>query len=128
MVLDSSALIAVVMAEPGGHELLAKIKAAPVAGVGAPTFVETVMVLTRRLGGDPIPLFSDLLRELNIEVIPFTEEHSRVALGAFLKFGKGRHPAALNFGDCLAYATAVIANQPLLFVGNDFSKTDLASA
>jgi ribonuclease VapC len=69
-----------------------------------------------------------LLRDLDATVIPFSEEDSRLALQAFLRFGKGRHPAALNFGDCLAYATALIANQPLLFVGDDFSQTDLTAA
>jgi ribonuclease VapC len=128
MVLGSSALVAVILAEPGGDKLLAKIKTATPVGLGAPTLVETLMVLARRLDGDPRPLVGDLLRELEVEVIPFTEEHSRVALEAYLQFGKGRHRAGLNFGDCLAYATAKIAGQPLLFVGRDFSQTDLACA
>ena len=128
MVVDSSALIAIVMAEPGHAALLARITSASSAGIGAPTVVETAMVLTRRLGGDPFPLLTELLEQLGVEVISFTPEHTRVALRAFLRFGKGRHPAALNFGDCLAYAVASLANRPLLYVGEDYARTDLASA
>lgn len=83
------------------------------------------MVLSRRLAGDPLPLLTELLEELEVEVIPFTAEHSRAAVRAFLNFGKGRHPAALNFGDCLTYSVASVANQPLLYVGNDYARTDL---
>ena len=70
----------------------------------------------------------ELLRASEAEVIPFNEDHGRSALRAYLKFGKGRHPAALNFGDCLCYATASLARQPLLFVGDDFSRTDIQQA
>lgn len=128
MVLDSSALVAIVMAEPGHRKPLAKITSAPSAGVGAPTVVETAMVLARRLGGDPLPLLTALLEELAVDVIPFTLEHTRVAARAFLRFGKGRHPAALTFGDCLVYATASLANRPLLYIGDDHAQTDLAPA
>ena len=128
MVLDSSALIAIIMAEPGCDDLLAKIRAAAPVGIGAPTVVETTMVLSRRLDGDPAPLLTELLAEMDVEVIPFTQEHGRVALNAFMRFGKGRHPAALNFGDCLVYAVASIAHRPLLYVGSDYAQTDLVSA
>ena len=128
MILDSSALVAIVMKEPGAGILLTKIHAAPTRGIGAPTLMETLMVLATRLRGDPSALLQALLRELDVEVIPFTEEHSLVALSAFLKFGKGRHRAALNFGDCTAYAIASVARESLLFVGLDFGKTDIAAA
>ena len=128
MILDTSALVAIVMAEPGHEGLLAKIRAAAPAGIGTPAVVETAMILSRRLGGDPRPLLTDLLREMDVEVIPFTEEHSRTAMHAFMRFGKRRHPAALNFGDCLVYAVASVANQPLLYVGNDYARTDLIPA
>lgn len=128
MILDSSALVAVLMAEHGAEELLAKIRTGGPAGIGAPTLVETAMVLTRRLNGHPMPLLAELLEVLDVEVIPFTPAHSRVALDAFLRFGKGRHPAALNFGDCLCYAVAKLADQPLLFVGDDFRRTDVVAA
>lgn len=128
MILDSSALVAVVLGEPGSEAMLRKIKSAPAVGLGAPALAETLVVLARRLDGDPAPQLFELLRELDVQVISFTEEHSRVALEAYLRYGKGRHPAALNFGDCLSYATAAIAGQPLVYVGNDFAQTDLASA
>jgi len=128
MVIDSSALVAVVLAEPGSEELLAKIKASPAVGIGSPTVVETLIVLARRLEGDPIPLLSGLLRELQAEIIPFVEEHCTAAATAFLRYGKGRHPAGLNFGDCLSYAAASVANEPLLFIGGDFEQTDIIAA
>jgi ribonuclease VapC len=86
------------------------------------------MVLTGRVRGKPILAPRELLRAAEAEVIPFSEDHSRVALQAYLRFGKGRHPAALNFGDCLSYATAFVARQPLLFVAGDFSQTDIEPA
>lgn len=72
--------------------------------------------------------FERFLQQFEVEEIPFTEAHWRIATDAFLRFGKGRHPAALNFGDCMTYATAKLAGEPLLFVGNDFAQTDLPRA
>jgi ribonuclease VapC len=128
MILDSSALVAVVLAEPGHESLLAKIKTSRNVGIGAPTLVESLIVLLRRLGGDPTPVLSDLLRAFEAEVIPFAEGHCREALRAYTRFGKGRHPAALNFGDCLSYAMASAADEPLLYVGGDFAQTDIQPA
>ena len=85
------------------------------------------MVLSARLGKDPRPVLYEFLREMNVEVIPFTTEHYEVAVDAFERFGKGRHPAALNFGDCLTYAVARLSGLPLLYTGEDFARTDLAS-
>ena len=73
-------------------------------------------------------LLSRLLQEAGLSVIPLTEDHWRVAVEAYTRFGKGRHAAALNFGDCLTYAVARLAERPLLFVGEDFAKTDLTRA
>ena len=128
MILDSSALVAVILREFNHAELLAKIKAAPGIAIGAPTLLETLIVLTARLRGEPALALKELLRASDAEVIPFTEDHGRSALRAYMRFGKGRHPAALNFGDCLSYATAFVARQPLLFVGGDFSQTDIEPA
>jgi ribonuclease VapC len=75
-----------------------------------------------------VDLLARFLQEAGLTVIPFGEEHWRAAVEAYAKFGKGRHPAGLNFGDCLTYAVARLAGQRLLFVGTDFSKTDLPSA
>jgi len=128
MILDSSALVAIILREFNHSELLAKMKAAPGIAIGAPTLLETLIVLTARLRGEPALALKELLRASDAEVIPFTEDHGRSALRAYMRFGKGRHPAALNFGDCLSYATAFIARQPLLFVGGDFSQTDIEPA
>lgn len=128
MIVDSSVLVAILLFEPGYKDLLARMEASNGVGVGAPTVVETLIVLARRLRGDPSALLTDLLGAIEAEVIPFTEDHSRAALKACLLFGKGRHPAALNFGDCLSYAVASVAGQPLLYTGDDFSRTDIRKA
>ena len=128
MVLDSSAVVAIVLKEAGYQDLLAKIEAAPGVAIGAPTLVETLIVLTARLRGESLLVLKELLLAAEAEVIPFLEDHSRAALRAHVRFGKGRHRAALNFGDCLSYATASVARQPLLFVGDDFSRTDIQAA
>lgn len=128
MILDSSALVAIILREPGFEALLTKIGSATVVGVGAPTLVETSLVLGARLERDARPLISALADEHAVAVIPFTRAHYKAAATAWLRFGKGRHPAALNFGDCLAYAAAAVAGEPLLCLGDDFPRTDLQLA
>ncbi len=128
MILDSSALVSVLLREPGWQALLARIAADETAAVGAPTLAETGLVLTARLGRDARRLLSAFVREAGIAVIPFVEEHARVAVEAYARYGKGRHPAALNFGDCMTYAVARLAGQPILCVGDDFPRTDLPIA
>jgi ribonuclease VapC len=126
MILDASAIIAIIVAEPQREELIQRIAEAPVIAVGAPTLVEAALVLSARLRGDPRPLLTPFLREAEVEIIPFTSDHYELALDAFQRYGKGRHPAGLNFGDCLTYAVAKMSGFPLLFTGSDFSQTDLA--
>lgn len=128
MILDSSALVAVLLREPGWQTLLARIAADETAAVGAPTLAETGLVLTARLGRDARRLLSAFVREAGITVLPFVEEHARVAVEAYARYGKGRHRAALNFGDCMTYAVARLAAQPLLCVGDDFPRTDMPIA
>ena len=128
MILDSSALIAILFNEPGSDLLLQKLAGASSAGIGAPTLAEAGIVLTARAGVEGkrnLPLF---LMEIDLAVVPFGQDHWRAAVDAFRRFGKGRHRAGLNLGDCLTYATAKLANQPLLCTGNDFAKTDLPIA
>ena len=125
MIVDSSALVAIVLKEPGWEDLLGRIAEAPAVAIGAPTLAETGAVLTARLGPQAPRLLRDLIDEGDIDVVPFVEEHARAAMDAFSRYGKGRHPAGLNFGDCLTYAVAKLSEEPLLYVGNDFSKTDL---
>jgi ribonuclease VapC len=128
MVLDSSAIVAVCLRQPGYERLISKIDAAALIVVGVPTLLETFMVLTARLGHDARPLVYSFLRRLQSEIVPFNEEHLDAAATAFLRFGRGRHPAALNFGDCMSYAVASVAGMPLLFIGEDFSRTDITPA
>src|SRR5581483_4641869 len=93
--------------------------------VGGPTLAETGIVLTARLGPSGRTLLARFVQETGLVVVPFGDEHWAAAIDAFLRFGKGRHPAALNFGDCLTYAVARLAGEPLLCLGDDFAKTDL---
>ena len=128
MIVDSSAIVAIHMREPGVDLLLRKIAEAEPCGIGAPTLLETTIVLTARSGQDALVLVARFLEEMGIVTISFGEDHWRAAMDAFIRFGKGRHPARLNFGDCMSYATALLAGQPLLCVGDDFSKTDIKLA
>ncbi len=128
MILDSSAIVALFLQEPGHEELRHKLVEATVIVMSAATLVETAIVLSARMQKDARGSLARFIEENQVIVTPFTEAHYGLAVTAWLKYGKGRHPAALNFGDCLSYATAKAAGMPLLCVGNDFSQTDLALA
>jgi ribonuclease VapC len=128
MMLDSSALVAIVLQESDADRLLARMRAAPSVAIGAATLLECGIVLSARLQMDARGLLARLLQESGIAVIDVTEAHFGIAMEAWLRFGKGRHPAALNFGDCLSYAMATVAQMPLLCVGEDFPQTDCALA
>ena len=128
MIVDSSALVAIVFQEPGFQAALDKLEAAESSGIGAPTAVETGLVLGHRLRQDPRALLDRLLTELHITEISFGPQHRAEALRAYWRFGRGRHSAGLNFGDCLSYAVASRAAEPLLFTGDDFRATDIAPA
>ncbi|MGD0715763.1 MAG: type II toxin-antitoxin system VapC family toxin [Gaiellaceae bacterium] len=120
--------MAIVLRERDRDELLDKLESASTAGVGAPTLAETAIVLASRLGDEAPVDLARFVERAGLVVIAFGQLHWWTAAEAWLRFGKGRHPAALNFGDCLAYATAQVAAEPLLCKGDDFSKTDLALA
>jgi ribonuclease VapC len=90
--------------------------------------LEVSMILQSRRGSDAIRDLDLLILRLRIEIVPFTESQARLAREAFKRFGKGRHPAGLNFGDCMAYALAKETGEELLFLGSDFSKTDIVAA
>ena len=105
-----------------------KIAAASAILIGAPTVAETHMVVTMKLGSDGAGLLDQFLSEIQARVVPFTRDHVSIFFDAFQRFGKGRHPARLNMGDCFTYAVAKAAGLPLLFVGDDFSQTDLRPA
>ncbi|MBM3745204.1 MAG: type II toxin-antitoxin system VapC family toxin [Acidobacteria bacterium] len=128
MVLDTSAIVGILLGDPERQRLLAEIDRSPLVAVGAPTLFECAMVVSSRLHCDARPRLIEFLRRAEVETIPFTREHYEVASDAFFRYGKGRHPAALNFGDCLAYAVARLSGLPLLYIGDDFSKTDLTAS
>lgn len=128
MIVDSSAVVAILFQEPGYEVLLDRVAAPGSVSIGAPTLAETGLVLTARLGVTGQTLLARFIAERKLTVLPFEAKHWPVAANAFLRFGKGRHPAALNFGDCLTYAVASLAGEALLCVGRDFPKTDLALA
>ncbi len=128
MIVDTSALVAIVMREPGYEELVEKLVASPASGIGTPTLAELGVVLSARLGSHPQGLIIHLLDEFHIDEVAFGAEHWREAVDAFRRYGRGRHRAQLNFGDCLTYAVAKVAGDGLLFTGEDFAATDLAPA
>jgi ribonuclease VapC len=128
MIVDSSAIVAVVLREPDHEALLRKMGQARTVAVPAPIVFEAAMVLTIKLGGDGLARVHEFLREVGASTMPFTDQHASAAFEAYYRYGKGRHPAALNFGDCLSYAAAKVSGHPLLFVGKDFPKTDIAAA
>jgi ribonuclease VapC len=128
LILDSSAIVAVLRREPSHRVLGERIRDADSVGVGAPTLVEAELVIAGRLGPRGRGLLRSFVHEESVDVIPFDDRHWREAGSAFHRFGKGRHRAALNYGDCMTYATARLAGEPLLCVGDDFALTDLALA
>ncbi len=128
MILDSSAILAILLKEPGCEALVEKLAAARTAGVGAPTLAEAGIVLTALIGSDAKGILSLFLAETELAVVAFGETHWRAAADAYRRYGKGRHKAGLNFGDCVTYATAKLAQQPILCSGKDFGRTDLPLA
>ena len=132
MTLDTSALIAVLFSEPGYLSLVDRLLEADVLRIGAPTLAEVSIVFTGRTGRKPGKaderLVHDLVKELDITIVPFGEAEWRRAADAYARYGRGRHKASLNFGDCLSYAAAMTAGDTLLFIGDDFTRTDVRAA
>lgn len=128
MILDSSSVLAILFEEEGHEHVVAALEEAKVIAIGAPTLVETGMVAMKVFGLRGRSLVSQFLESWDVVVVPFGDRHARTALDAFIRYGKGRHPARLNLGDCMSYATASITDEPLLFVGDDFAQTDLTPA
>lgn len=125
MIVDSSALLAIVFREEGHERLLEKLAAADAPAAGTPTLAETGIVLRARLGDAADGLLERILDEFAVQEIPFGEIHWREAVDAYRRFGKGDHAAGLNFGDCMTYAVARLTGEPLLYTGEDFGETDL---
>jgi ribonuclease VapC len=127
MIIDSSAIIAVLFKEPGYETILDRMKTDEFLGIGCPTLAETGIVLNSKLGASARVLLSGFLKEFGIMELPFGEDHWREAVIAYEKYGKGRNPAKLNFGDCMSYAIAKVSGQSLLFAGRDFNSTDIVT-
>jgi ribonuclease VapC len=128
MVIDSSAVLAILKQEPLAARCARAIAGDPVRLMSAASLVEAGMVMQSRFGDGGARELDALVRCAQIEISPFDAEQAAIAREAFRRFGKARHAAGLNFGDCLAYALARCEDQPLLFIGADFTQTDLAPA
>ncbi len=129
MVIDTSALLAILLSEPEAPQLLKAIMSAERAVVGTPSLVEAAAVMLARKGPGGEVALDALLERLGIDLEPFTEDGARLARLAYSRFGKGvGSPGVLNYGDCLAYGMAMASREPLLFKGDDFSKTDVTRA
>ena len=126
MVIDTSAIMAILLGEPAAGQLVEALEADRTRLVSAATVVETSLVVLGRFGEMGDPQVDRLLRGIGAEVVPVGLEQVAIARDAALRFGRGRHPAALNFGDCFSYALAMERGEPLLFVGEDFAKTDVS--
>jgi len=125
MVIDTSALMAMLTREPAADRLVQAVEADRTRLVSAATVVEASLVLLARYGEAGDQQLDRLLYSIGAEVVPVGEEQVALARDAGLRFGRGRHAAALNFGDCFSYALSVARGEPLVFVGDDFSKTDV---
>ncbi|HEY6414302.1 MAG TPA: type II toxin-antitoxin system VapC family toxin [Edaphobacter sp.] len=128
MVIDSSALVAIILEEPDASLYYAAIANSPVRLLSAAILVESSLVLLRRRTASATAALDSLIAHLRIEIISVDHRQALLAREAFQRFGKGRHKAGLNFGDCFSYALAKQTGEPLLFKGADFSKTDVTPA
>ncbi len=128
MIVDTSALLAILLREPGFEAFVGALGNAPTRSMSAASFVELSVVIESR-GGDPGIRQSDaLFRSAKVSILPVTEEQAYIARQAYSTYGKGRHRANLNFGDCFSYALAKATGEPLLFKGDDFRQTDVQPA
>ncbi|MBS7701577.1 MULTISPECIES: type II toxin-antitoxin system VapC family toxin [unclassified Chelatococcus] len=128
MIIDTSAMVAILYREGEAEAFAQIIHDAEVSRISVANYVELSMVIENQLGPDGMRQAEAFIRRAGITIEPVTLEHGELARQAFLDFGKGRHKAGLNYGDCFSYALAKATGEPLLFKGNDFSQTDIATA
>jgi len=128
MIVDSSALVAILMVEPEARRLTTAIARCAVGRLPASCLFETSMLILSRRGEDGVRDLDLYIARSRMEIVPFTQSQAGLARDAFRRFGKGRHPAKLNFGDCMAYALAKETGEELLFKGTDFGQTDIVAA
>ncbi len=127
MIIDSSAILAVLFNEPDAATYAVAIANSSSCRISAANYVETAVVIETHNPRAGSRQFDTFMRRARITVEPVTEEQALLARQAYADFGKGRHPAGLNFGECFSYALAKALREPLLFKGNDFSKTDVGA-
>lgn len=127
MVLDTSALVAILLDEPERRRFNEVIEAADSRLLSVATLVETSIVIEARFGAEGLRDLDHFIERARIEVVEVDLEQGSLARHAFRQFGKGRHAAGLNYGDCFAYALAMALGQPLLYKGADFSRTDVTA-
>jgi len=128
MILDTSPIVAILAEEPDSERYIEAISRAPRCRISAGNFVELSLVIESQFDADVLRQCDALFRRIGVIIEPVTVDQAHVARQAFHDFGKGRHAAGLNFGDCFAYALAKVTGEPLLFKGEDFTKTDIVSA
>jgi ribonuclease VapC len=125
MVLDTSAILAILQDEPERRKFNEAIEAAETRSLSTASFVECSMILESRYGADGVRDLDLFIAKARVSLVPVDEEQADLGRRAFRNYGKGRHPASLNFGDCFSYALARALDEPLLFKGNDFPQTDV---
>ena len=125
MVIDTSALLAILQGEPERRAFLDAIESADSARMSIASFVESSIVIESRYGAEGLRDLDRFLSRASIELVPMDQEQGQMARSAFSRFGKGHHRAALNYGDCFAYAAAMSLAEPLLCKGDDFVHTDV---
>ena len=128
IVVDTSALAAIFFLEPDAPRFVTALQRSPRAYLSAAGFLEIAIVIDNRDAPEQVLDLDAFLEHAGVEIVPVTAAQARIARAAHRRFGKGNHPAGLNFGDCFAYALARERELPLLFKGEDFAKTDVSSA
>ena len=128
MILDTSALLAVLFDEPDADYFERAIASATICRMSAANHLEAAMVVESRMGDEGGRQLDNFVKTAEIELVPVTPEQAQAARLAWRRYGKGNHPAGLNFGDCFAYALAEATGEPLLFKGEDFALTDIEAA
>lgn len=128
MIVDTSAILAILFNEPDAEKYALAVSTASPCRISAATYLEAAVVIEAQTKENGSRQFDAFFRHSGILIEPVTQEQALVARQAYSDFGKGRHPAGLNFGDCFAYALAKVVREPLLFKGNDFRKTGIEAA
>jgi ribonuclease VapC len=128
MIIDTSALMSILLSEADAETYATSLHSASQLAIAAPTWLECSLVITSKRGAAGQEIFVELINALAVEIVPFDAALAQLAYNAWLRFGKGRHPAALNMGDCFSYALAKQRGESLLFKGEDFRQTDILLA